>query len=197
MNFTDYTLDLETMGSERQTGAIVSMGAVAFNVEGDMSEPFYVNISLKDSLANGLTVDAATIKWWMEQEDAARQAIFVDPKPLKTALSLFRDWVYLTCKSAPCWTHATFDAPVLANAYATIGEKQPTHFRKQRDIRTLVDFYRKIVSTELLYVDRVGTHHNAADDAVFQAKYISQMLRELTVEWQSGRMRLPAKEFVS
>jgi hypothetical protein len=175
------------MGSERQTAAIVSMGAVAFNVEGDMSEPFYVNVSLKDSLANGLTVDAVTIKWWMEQEDAARRDIFVEPVSLRQALGQFRAWVLGTCQKASCWTHATFDAPVLANAYATIGEKQPTHFRRQRDIRTLTDLYLLLVSDTLPEVGRVGTHHNAADDAVFQAKYISRMLTGLLEEVRGYR----------
>lgn len=196
MNFTDYTLDLETMGVTRQTAAIVSIGAVAFNVDGDMSEPFCVNVDLEDAMRHGLTVDADTIKWWMRQQLLAREAIFIDPKPLRVALNLLSDWVKKTCKDAPCWTHATFDAPVLSNAFAAIGEKQPTHFRKQRDIRTLTDFYLKVVSKDLPVVGREGVHHNAADDAVFQAKYISKMLRGLTVEWQSGRMRLPAKEFV-
>jgi hypothetical protein len=101
MTYTDYTLDLETMGSTRQTAAIVSIGAVAFNVEGDMSEPFYVNVDLEDAMRHGLTVDADTIKWWMRQQLLAREAIFIAPKPLSVALIF-----YLRCaRTCKCLRH--------------------------------------------------------------------------------------------
>lgn len=176
MEYSDYTLDLETMGVNANC-AIISIGAAAFNrktedfrVE-DVSK-FYVNVDLEDSIKHGLNVDASTIKWWMQQDKEAQSAFFVDPiLKLRAALEKLSDWVdFIGGQDIPCWTHATFDAPILGNAYRTLHMRMPTHFRKQRDIRTLQDLmgYYKL--------ERKGQHHNALDDAVFQAECIWGML---------------------
>jgi len=175
---TDYTLDLETMGTNG-TSAILSIGACAFNRNAEMFNPnetaaFYVNVDLDNCLKHGLTLDAPTIHWWMKQNKKARSA-FESPPPvgLKHAIKQYSDWVKdIGGRNIPCWTHATFDAPILGNACRAIQRNlnQITAYKMQRDIRTLNDlkgYYE---------VDRKGEHHNALDDAVFQAEYIWGLL---------------------
>ncbi len=64
-------LDLETMGNT-PTSAIIAIGAVRFDKK--IKGKFYGVIDLESCLEDGLTVDASTIMWWMQQSDAARKA---------------------------------------------------------------------------------------------------------------------------
>lgn len=181
-----YTLDLETMGV-RPTSAIVAIGAAAFDYEKRIIEStFYVTIDLQSCLDKGLTVDASTIYWWLQQEEAARQALVAPQSDLMQALCHLSRWVKDTMhKDAVCWTHATFDAPILNNAFAAINLIQPTHFRKQRDIRTLVDLTDNLT---VEHTERRGVAHNALDDARYQAEYIGNMLEALSLQSEKAWM---------
>lgn len=178
MHYSDYTLDLETFGTTA-TSVIVSIGACAFQrswevFDADLTAAFYVNVDAQDCLNHGLTIDASTLEWWMKQSNAARLALYEPrPLPLKRAIDELSAWVAaIGGREVPCWTHATFDAPIVGNACKAVGRNlhNITSYKKQRDIRTLNDlggYYE---------VDRKGEHHNAVDDAVFQAEYIWGLL---------------------
>lgn len=178
MKYTDYSLDLETLDTH-STSVILSIGACAFNRFAESfnereTSKFYANISIDDCIKHGLTVSAATIEWWFKQSKEAQEALFIPPiYNLKTAIIHLAKWVNIIGgREIPCWTHATFDAPVLGNACRAAGFNlhQITSYKCQRDIRTLNDLkgYYK--------VERKGEHHNALDDAVFQAEYIWGLL---------------------
>jgi DNA polymerase III epsilon subunit-like protein len=176
MTYTDYTVDLETMGTNA-TSAVVSIGAVAFNRNAPEFDPertigFYRNIELQSCLDLGLTIDGSTVMWWLEQSQDARISL-LKPTPLdvQAAFIDYKHWVRDGLGSdIPCWTHATFDAPIIGNVFRTIQHPQPTHYRKQRDIRTLNDL------NGYFKVTREGVHHNALADALFQAEYIWALL---------------------
>ena len=184
MEYSDYTLDLETYGTNA-TSVIVSIGAAAFNRDWPIfNHPevstFYINVDAQDCLNHGLTLDANTLEWWMKQSDAARLSLF-EPRPrlLKTAIDELSAWVKsIGGNQIPCWTHATFDAPILGNAIRAVGRNMHniTSYKMQRDIRTLNDlkgYYE---------VERKGEHHNAVDDAIFQAEYIWGLLNNKGLE---------------
>ena len=91
---------------------------------------------------------------------------------MRSALIRFRKWVGDPGEYV-YWSHANFDAPILENAYKKIEVKPPFLRRRQRDIRTLCHF------TGEVKVERYGVYHNALDDAITQAKYISLRLSML------------------
>lgn len=64
-------VDLETLGTAPGS-VILSIGAVRFDVEEGLLDEFYVNIDVESSQRLGLTIDGATVMWWMKQSDAAR-----------------------------------------------------------------------------------------------------------------------------
>ena len=71
-------VDLETMGTAPGS-AIVSLGAVAFDpVAGTLGEEFYRVITLGSCQRAGLTIDAGTIGWWLQQSDSARAELVRD-----------------------------------------------------------------------------------------------------------------------
>lgn len=177
-----FTTDLETMGVS-PTSAIMSIGAVAFG--GEQDHTFYVRVDLQSCLDHGLTVDGDTIYWWLDQSDAARRTLLINQLPLPEALAQYRYWVHKhTSRSAVCWTHATFDAPILSNAFRACGTSDPVHYRQHRDIRTLVDLTQDLGVSEAVHV---GVPHHAQHDAERQATYISRMLRAWQVASQGEK----------
>jgi hypothetical protein len=147
----------------------MSIGAVSFETGHTKTEEFFTNVSLEDCFRHGLTVDASTIYWWLKQPDAARLAMCVDPVPLPEALIELNDFVKAQ-EPESLWTHATFDIPILSNAYRRVGLVPTWHYAVAKDIRTLEELKSPV------QLERKGIHHSAIDDARFQADYIRQLL---------------------
>lgn len=177
-------LDLETMGSGSKA-AIVSIGACVFNpVTGEIGEKFEQVIKLTSSAYYG-EIDAGTVLWWMEQDDAARQVLLnKDAVTLKDGLTLFVAWLDLNIpewKDRVVWGNGcTFDNVILGNAFKACRMKQPWGFFNDRDVRTIVDLGRTLhgfdPKTDMPFY---GVRHSAVDDAVHQAKYVSAIYQKL------------------
>jgi len=167
---SDVMLDSETLGTTPGS-AILSIGAVMFGPAG-LGETFYSAIDLASCTAVGLTIDPATVQWWMRQSDEARAAAFPDDAaPHTQVLLAFQAWVVSQEARYP-WCHgAGFDVPLLDAAYKACGLTSPWEFWNVRDTRTLYDVAG-------VKVDRkAGTHHHALDDAINQAEAASRALR--------------------
>jgi hypothetical protein len=167
-------IDLETMGTEAGC-AILSIGAVLFDpVSGEVSpDSFYEAVSLKSCVDIGLTVDAGTVLWWMQQSDDARAAASAGVTLIQRALVDFGAW--FESKGAQfLWCHgATFDAPIMSAAYKAALLPVPWKFWDVRDTRTIYDLAN-------VRPDRsAGTHHNALDDAKAQALAVIEAYRKL------------------
>ena len=57
-------------------------------------------------------------------------------------------------------------------------DEPPWKFWNVRDVRTVVDLAKPFRNLKKDY-KRKGTHHNALDDAIFQASYVSDMTQAL------------------
>ena len=66
---------------------------------------------------------------------------------------------------------ASFDFPILKYAYHVIGMKEPWEFSNEMCLRTLKKLNKGA------RIERAGTHHNALDDAVHQAKLVQHILQ--------------------
>lgn len=160
-------IDLETL-STRPTAAIVSIGACKFSDTKIVSE-FYVNVSAKSSKENGLHVSKETVDWWLKQSDSARNALLINPQPLDVALKMFLEWY--GSKSLKTWSNgADFDLPIMANALLQCSMEVPWKYWDGMCVRTIQTLTNSKVPRQ------EGTHHNALDDAVNQAKYIMRFM---------------------
>lgn len=160
-------IDLETLGT-RPDAVFVSIGACCFDPHANAIGPiFYRRIDWTDAMS-ARTVDAATLKWWMQQDDAARLEIVKDGDPLQTVLSDFAAW--LPDNSKVWGNGAIFDISILQHAY---DYKPPWKYSNVRDVRTVVELASGRVSKDEFV--REGVFHNALDDAVFQAKMVMGM----------------------
>ena len=170
----DIMLDLETMGVGPKA-AIIAIGAVEFDVNaGEIGARFYRNVDLESSMRSGCEIDAPTMLWWLRQSEEARAMFSKEiPTPLPQALCDFSQWVSLCGKPEEVlvWGNgASFDNVILSSAYKATGLIQPWGRSNDRCYRTVKAQHPTVKLV------RVGTHHNAADDAESQARHMIAML---------------------
>ncbi len=88
------------------------------------------------------------------------------------ALELFR--AFCDKKIKTVWSHATFDFPIVSNAYKVCNLNLPFHYRTARDIRTLVDLSNLDYNKE-----KEDKTHNALEDCLYQVKYCVKCFNQL------------------
>lgn len=183
-------LDLETLGTSPDS-VILAVGAVAVCEETGQRRKFY---SICNANAQpGRTVNQSTLDWWSKQSDAARVAFDEAHKQeapvLANVLNDLTQWIGdlgLTHDVFVYGNGANFDVAMLEHAYKQISDFVPWDFRHVRDMRTLRDICLRLGLEPAIKasVQRVGTHHNALDDAEFQANVIMESLRQITITQQ-------------
>ena len=168
----DVMVDLETLGNN-SSSVILSIGAVEFDARtGQLGRQFYRVVDPASCEAFGLKMDVSTVLWWLQQGGEAREVFRETAKiPLTMALAEFSMWYP---EKACLWGNgASFDNVILANAYAACGQKAPWMFWDDRCYRTLKNLLPEVEH------ERKGVHHNALDDAIYQAEHAIKLLQVL------------------
>lgn len=177
MQFQHIMLDLETLGTATSS-VITAIGAVAFDPSSkQLGDRFYVVLGdWAEQQKYGRTIDADTVKWWMEQSDAAREALILPPVAATTGVALndFREFCNMNGgHDVKLWGNgADFDCVLLSSLYGTYNIGRPWSFRNNRCYRTI-----KGMGWGPAKAQRVGVHHNALDDAITQAVHLQEMLQ--------------------
>lgn len=166
-------IDLETLGV-LPSAPVVAIGAVFFDRQtGMLGEKFYAAIRF-DSACEKRKPDANTIAWWFKQSDESRMALLAGTYTTEDALLGLSDFLK---PGVNTWGNgATFDISILESLYRDYGALHPWEFWQVRDCRTIED----VSPVGRDCITRGGTHHNALDDAIYQAQYISAMIQVLT-----------------
>lgn len=172
------SIDLESLGKNPQA-MITAIGAVKFNpYTGSLGDTFYRVIDLEASVGGGL-MDVSTVLWWMKQDQAARSHL-IDPEvervPLPQALVELSEWLGMNddlpedqqYPDVHLWQRGDKDTQWLTSAYEGLGLKVPFPYWAVSDQRTLCRWVPQPIE-----VLRDGVAHNALDDAIHQANYIS------------------------
>lgn len=163
-------IDLETLGTSPDS-VILAIGAVKFNGLTIVDE-FYEVIDPQSCIDAGLKVDVSTVMWWMQQGEEARSAFKRPGYPLVNTLAGFTAWLGADDKGHKVWGNgADFDNAMLQMAYKKAGQMQPWKFWDNRCYRTM-----KALRPDIK-MQRVGTHHNALDDAKDQALHLIEILK--------------------
>lgn len=169
-------LDLETFSSN-PNALIASIGACKFDPRAmRITDEFYIAIDTEHADANyDFDINAATVKWWMQQSEEARNAVSRGVgTEIRPALFEFATWCNPTGNTlirTYMWGNgADFDNVVLANAYRKLDVPRPWSYKNSRCFRT---------AKALLPhhdMDVKGIPHNALDDAKWQAEYLMTAL---------------------
>lgn len=176
----DISVDIEALGTA-YNAPILSIGAVLFDRQtGKLGTTFYQEITIASSVKAGL-LDGATLAWWLSPaRRSVAERMFADDNPdnprkmhLASALQNFCTWVR-SAGEGPCRVYgngATFDITIIEHAIhmGSVGLSAPWHYTNVRDLRTLVDAAESIAGFDKASVPKVGTAHNALDDAIYQA----------------------------
>lgn len=172
-------IDLETVGSTPGCG-ILSIGAVAFHVDGWVVDELYVVVSRISCREHGLFEEQDTLDWWAKQTDEARQILLLAEDPdgtlsLPAALDELNRFVARHPGCTVYGNGSDFDNAILAAAARAAGCKLAWPFWQNRCYRTMKG------RTPQVKLARVGTHHNALDDARTQAQHLGQIERSLAL----------------
>lgn len=172
-------IDIETMGT-LVNAPVLAIGAVFFDPKtGELGRRFYGAIDIADACRYGRP-SGDTIRWWMGQGDDARKAAVAGKQSAETVFAGFRAFIQNQSGDVHPWGNgATFDISILEYAFLKItGEAAPWKFWNVRDCRTIKD----IANSMGLSFDapREGTAHQALDDAVHQAQWVSHYWQALT-----------------
>jgi exodeoxyribonuclease VIII len=167
-------VDLETLGTVPGC-SILSIGAVFFDGE-NLGDEYYKVIHRRSCIEAGLHEDPDTIAWWNKQSIEATQVLrdaeLDGQYSLKGVLTEFTEFIKRDTGVKVYGNGADFDNPILACAYRAVGMKQgwlPYNGRCYRTIKNMAINVPKLV--------RVGTYHNALDDAKSQALHLIEILK--------------------
>lgn len=136
-------IDIETLGSGYDA-FILSIGAISFDIEtGETHKAYHININILSSDAGKLKIDPGTILWWMQQSDEARSQFKNSEGSVSLTLALkgLTDFIEDVGSDSFIWAKSpSFDCVILKNAFKVCDIKLPWDFRKERDVRTILDF---------------------------------------------------------
>lgn len=207
--YTDIMLDLETFGTSNNA-AIVQIGAVAFNADGDngslftnspdllrnFGQGFRMNIDLEQSKNPGV-FDAGAINFWLKQGDEARASITAAGVPLGEALRSFAAWVEAIGNgrhNVRLWSNGpTFDETILRAAYTRYGLELPISYRGSRCCRTMIELaelygYNRREAFKAAFQEEGMVNHDGLADAVMQARGV--IAQRLAVRLGNGTANL-------
>jgi hypothetical protein len=168
--------DLETMSTSPRA-AILEVAAVAFDPRpgGIIAEAqaFHAYVRLE---GQGRELDPSTLLWWLQQSEEARRQLIEGQRnafPIAQALDGLERWFRAAVPVHPIdavWSHgATFDLPILSDAFRQYGRREPWSYKAARDTRTLFHLFN---GGEVPKVEQVGTLHNALADALTQCRMV-------------------------
>lgn len=170
-NFTDFMLDLETLDLA-PTAAIIQIACVPFDFMSYVQGlAFNVYIDKLTSIANSGTVSKSTLKFWSEQSSNLRNKVLGGTTSIVSALGDLQEFVeYHRTKgtSIRCWSHNTFDPPILMHAYAKANMVCPFKHYEFMDIRTLTYLAG---SPNITITNNYGPKHDARADCLYQIDY--------------------------
>lgn len=164
-------LDLETLGTTPYS-SVISVGAVEFETDGTLGRTFKQNITPASCREIGLIEDPATHQWWAKQSKEAQEAVARDRKAVSEAAAAFHAWFLRTGAEFVWGNGSTFDVVLWECVCRRLGISPPWKFWNVRDLRTAIHLF----DFDVRDMRRVGTHHDALDDAKFQVACLAAAL---------------------
>lgn len=179
---TNLMVDIESLG-KAPDGIILSIGACKFDPTETAVAPadlFYVNISIESSMESGFSINPETLLWWLNQSDEARKQIQVDPQKIEAAIGSFYDWVK-QYKNPYVWANGTsYDLTMLRYAFDVTGFSCPWVWRNEMCMRSIRHIGRQLGIPYGEYkANTTRTIHNALDDAILQAEYVTAVMKRV------------------
>jgi exodeoxyribonuclease VIII len=162
--------DLETL-SLQPNALVLSIGLAAFTLPGGIVKQGYWILEQQTQRAHGRHVDPRTLDWWQHQSKEAREVFTAPGTDTAKALEAVAQWFGGLPELAGVWGFgADFDNAILQSLYRDFGLSVPWSYKLNRCGRTVTAL------APCRRPPRHGAHHNAMDDAAYQAATIRDSL---------------------
>lgn len=174
----DFMVDLETMGSG-PTSVVVQIGCVAFEIDtGEILHELLVNVNPQEEIENGFTIEGSTLTWWAEEAKKGHCTWTSGQMDCKTAWLRYANFIrgYGT-RNSRVWSHSTFDAPIVTYHLNVLKLRQPVHFNRYLDLRTISVLARGRFS--IPESQRPDDAHDALADCKYQVEWLCACWKEL------------------
>lgn len=169
----DVMLDLETL-DVKESAIVTAIGAVKYNPKNfEIKDTFHQKLKWVDQEEKGRTMSARTVLWWFGQSREAIIAMTENAADTVVGLENFSKWLFKDqgLDAFGLWGNGVdFDNVILASAYRSMGLDIPWSYRQNRCFRTFKNEFQGVAIPA-----RVGTHHNALDDAITQMYHLKQI----------------------
>ncbi|HWG89132.1 MAG TPA: 3'-5' exonuclease [Candidatus Acidoferrales bacterium] len=173
----DLSIDIETLGVN-SNAPVLSIGYCWFNYDKPEIEPtgkghtaFDIN---EQTRKYGRVIHADTVKWWFNQSDSARSAVF--PANQSSFPGFIERLTAMLNAADQVWAKGPdFDCVILKDLVEACGHDYKWPFWKHRCVRTMTELFPSIITD----VRMSGNAHNALDDAVHQANQIRAIAQAL------------------
>ena len=170
-------IDMETL-STRPNAVVLSVGLVLMDTHGEPILTHEVILDAQEQISAGRDVEADTLAWWMNQGAEARAVFEQSAKyGMKVERALTHIAELLEQKSDRrdlcVWSNAaTFDIVILRSLYEQLcpNKWRVWNYQNERCYRTIVS---TLDPSKRFAPPTTGTKHNALDDAIWQAEYLS------------------------
>lgn len=177
-------LDIETMDTE-VTAVVLSVGMVVYdpltitrdNPNGLLKLCYVLDI--QSQIEKGRTIGGDTMIWWSQQSTEARQVFTEQPRtPPVYVLSEIVNTLSRYQVQHVWGNGVDFDNAIISSLAKSFGAIKPLNYKHNRCFRTLKAMLKQHIPEEATVP--MGTHHNALDDAVYQAVQHGYMHRAYT-----------------
>lgn len=166
----DVMIDIETLGIQHSS-VFLSIAAVPFDfTKKKVSKTyFYKTVDLKSAIDLGLTIDASTLQWWLEQKPHIMKLMFDNTEPVTKVLEQLS--IYFRSKELvkPWGNSASFDLGILTNAYQKADMTLPWKFWDERCYRTAVNLFPANVPK------KPENAHNPVADCYYQIERLFKL----------------------
>lgn len=180
MSRNDIMVDLETLGVS-DGATIFQLAAASFDIQtGEVHSE--IDLKLDVSKAENLKVDGGTLRWWLKTNSDLLANLISEGNLTEVEMfTQFAEWVEETKKANGTpylWGNGiAFDNVKIEQKMTSLGLKYPINFRKERDVRTILDLASMISGEsereifEDIY-DGSEVAHNALDDVKRQIRLV-------------------------
>jgi hypothetical protein len=184
---THIMVDIETLGTG-VNAPILQLAAVDFDIySGNILRKF--NMFVDICTISHFVPDTKTVKWWLKTNSQLLAEIINNENiaDSEKVLSLFAVWSNpFDNKNVYLWGNGeNFDNVIIRQAYINSGLIYPIKYNCDRDVRTILHIASDVlgISEQEIknkFIDECKMQHDALQDAIFQAKYVSWCYRELS-----------------
>lgn len=168
-------VDLETLALDNPV--VIEIGAVVFRSEGIIAT-FSESVCPESGESLGLTISPSTVKWWLETDPELFKEKMEGSVPIWDAVStltgFYQDFGCTKVMSNGSladlkWIHQIVDK---INSSVHLGVLLPWSFRDEMCFRTVKMMHQDVA------VDWEGVRHDALDDAIWQSKFMIEVLNK-------------------